>query len=228
MKIRLFGFIGMLCALSVPTAYGQILGQNLKVFVGYSNLQGEGFLNRNTPSGVFDNEFFRDRTTLHGANLEITGAAHGIGITGDFSFNRNRQHSDFIGGSNAVNTDVYYFMAGPSFQSNGPGRLEPFARILAGGAHTRFDVNHSENVSPGVLTNSFEAGSTSFAMGIGGGLDLRLGDGPYRLRLIQLDYAPIFLRDKSVEVLGAAGAIQPATLSGQRQDNLRLSVGFVF
>src|SRR5262249_20249204 len=112
MKVRLLGLIGLLigllCAMTGPAAYGQTLGQNLKVFVGYSNLQGEGFLNRNTPSGVFDNEFFRDRTTLHGANVEVTGAAHGIGITGDLSFNRNGQHSDFSGGSNSIDTDVYY------------------------------------------------------------------------------------------------------------------------
>jgi hypothetical protein len=57
---------------------------------------------------------------------------------------------------------------------------------------------------------------------------LRIGQGPYRIRLIQIDYTPVFLRDKSVQVLGTAGAIQPVNLSGQRQDNVRFSFGVVF
>ena len=126
-----------------------------------------------------------------------------------------------------MNTDIYYFMAGPSFHYNGTARIEPFGRILAGGAHTRFDVSQRTDLAAGTATSSFESGSTNFAMGVGGGLDLRISDGPYRVRLIQVDYTPVFFRDKSIQVLQQAGALS-STLDGQRQDNLRFSFGFVF
>lgn len=232
MKSRYFVVLTVaLCVLAFASpSQAQIFGQNLKVFVGYSNLQGEGFRNQNTdlPSGI-NTDFFRDRTTLHGGNVSVTGAFKGIGLTGDVSFNRNRQNSDGATGRNSIDTDVVYFMAGPSFHYNGTNHIEPFGRILAGGAHTRFDISNTTTLSSGLeATNSFVAKSTSFAMGAGGGLDLRIGDGPYRVRLIQIDYTPVFLRDKSVDVLGASGAIQPVNLDGQRQDNIRFSFGFVF
>jgi hypothetical protein len=34
-------------------------GKNLKIFVGYANLQAEGLQNNNTPPGIFDTDFFR-------------------------------------------------------------------------------------------------------------------------------------------------------------------------
>ena len=110
---------------------------------------------------------------------------------------------------------------------DGNAGLEPFGRILAGGAHTRFEVSNQVALDPGTVTSSFEAGSTSFAMGVGGGLDLRIGDGPHRFRLIQVDYTPVFLRDKTIQVLRQSGAFT-SNLDGQRQNNVRFSVGFVF
>jgi len=43
-----------------------------------------------------------------------------------------------------------------------------------------------------------------------------------------MDWAPVFLKDRTVEVLGSSGIIEPATLNGQRQDNWRFSVGLAF
>ena len=63
----------------------QVVGKNLKIFVGYANLQAEGLQNTNTPPNLFDSDFFRDRTTLHGVDASITGAYKGVGITGDVS-----------------------------------------------------------------------------------------------------------------------------------------------
>jgi hypothetical protein len=49
-----------------------------------------------------------------------------------------------------------------------------------------------------------------------------------KLRVLQLDWTPVFLRDRTVQVLGTNGVIQPSTLEGQRQDNVRFSFGVVF
>jgi len=216
-------------ALAAVPANAQVAGKNLKIFVGYANLQAEGLQNNNTPEGIFNTDFFRDRTTLHGVDASITGAFKGVGITGDVSWTRHRLQSDITGGQANDDVDMVYFMGGPAFHYAGDRRVEPFARILAGGAYTSRSVSSTVTLPPAsTATTSFETNSTSFAMGVGGGLDVRLGDGPVRLRIIQIDYTPIFFRDRSIDVLGGAGAIQPVNLEGQRADNVRFAFGIVF
>jgi opacity protein-like surface antigen len=206
----------------------QVVGKNLKIFVGYSNLQAEGLQNTNTPPNLFNSDFFRDRTTLHGVDASITGAYKGVGVTGDVSFNRHSLDSDINGGHGSDDLDIWYFLAGPAFHYAGDRRVEPFARVLAGAAYTRRNVAVSFNNGASTSTSSFQTNATSFAMGLGGGLDVRLGAGPVRLRVVQIDYTPIFFRDRAISILGDAGAIQPANLEGDRADNVRVAVGIVF
>ena len=202
--------------------------QRAEFFIGYSNLQAEGLPDRNDANFPFDDDFFKRRTTLHGVNASITGfPTKRFGLTGDFSFNRKERTSTVINGRNFIKNDTYYFMGGPSVKFRNMGRVEPFMRVMAGGAHTRFEVSSRRDLTTGTVNSSFDVGTTDFAMGAGGGLDIRLGD-KFSLRLIQIDYTPIFLRDKSISVLGQAGALQPFTLQGQRQDNVRFSAGLVF
>ena len=59
------------------------------------------------------------------------------------------------------------------------------------------------------------------------GLDMMVTD-RFKVRLFQVDYSPIFLGDRGVNVLGQAGIIQPLQLDGQRQDNVRISFGIIF
>jgi len=217
---------------AVPCNAQVAADKKVKVFLGYSNLQAEGLQNTNTPPGIFDTEFFRDRTTLHGGNFELTGTYKGVGLTGDVSFNRDGRTTEFTGGHSTINTDITYYMGGPQFSYAGMRRVEPFFRVLAGGAYTKHEVSATVNLPPGgpaaTATTSFESSSNSFAMGVGGGLDVRLGDGPVRLRIIQVDYTPIFFSDKAISVLGPSGAVQPFNLEGQRADNVRFAFGFVF
>jgi opacity protein-like surface antigen len=198
-------------------------------FIGYSNLQGEGIPNQNDPGDVFSDDFFERRTGLHGVHLAATGYFNNfVGITGDFSFHRKKDTFEFGGGDQDVlDTRVLYFMAGPKVKFRNASRVEPFVHLLAGGAHTRFEVNTTETFPGGTFDTSFDTGATDFAMALGGGIDVRLSDN-FSLRLIQVDYAPVFLKDRSINRLGAAGAIQPFTLEGQRQDNLRISIGLTF
>ncbi len=213
---------------SAVVAAGQSSGA--QIFVGYANLQSEGFPNRNQPGWLFDTDFFRDRTTLHGVNASLSGYGDSVlGFTGDFSFDRNDNSATFTGGHVSRNTDVYYFLGGPSMKWNrgSSGGVEPFIRLMGGAAHTRFKATNTLDLSGGTETTSFEVGTTDFAAGVGGGLDLKAGERT-RIRLFQVDYLPVFLRDHSVDVLGANGVIQPSTLNGQRQDNFRFSVGLVF
>ncbi|MBI3653052.1 MAG: porin family protein [Acidobacteria bacterium] len=226
MKRFVFAFFCVAVLSSVGIAQSDKKGD---FFIGYSNLQAEGIPNRDNPSSVFDKNFFDRRAGLHGVNVSATGYFFKyFGITGDFSFHRDKNTDDFgSSGSDRLDTQVYYFMVGPKLKFRNPSRLEPYVHALAGGAHTRFKVNSTVNTSGGTFNNSFTTSATDFAVAVGGGLDVRLSDN-FSLRLIQVDYAPIFLKDRSIQTLGGSGAIVPFTLEGQRQDNIRISVGLVF
>jgi opacity protein-like surface antigen len=203
------------------------VAQNPEFFVGYSNLQSEGLPERNDPGWVFNTDFFKSRTTLHGLNASVAGYVKGFGLTGDFSFNRKGRSDEFTGGEDERHTDTFYFLAGPSIKFTRTSKAQPFVRVMAGAAHTRFEAKREFDDPGGTTTNSFEVGSTDFAASAGGGMDLRMGE-RVKLRVFQVDWTPVFLRDRTVQVLGSNGVIQPSTLNGQRQDNFRFSFGVVF
>jgi opacity protein-like surface antigen len=212
---------------SAPALFAQS-DRKTEISVTYSNLQAQGLPDKNNSNGIFGTDFFNNRTTLHGFDAEVTTFPTGtFGLTGDFSFNENRRSDDFFLRRNSLRTDIFYFTGGPTVSFARSGRLQPFARFLAGAAHTRFDVTSELSLLVGNVTNSFKTGTTDFALTAGGGLDWRLSD-HLKLRVIQVDYAPVFLRDQSINTLTAAGALQPFTLNGQRMDNVRFGFGIVF
>lgn len=204
-----------------------VSAQSPEFFIGYSNLQSEGLPERNDPGWAFNSDFFKSRTTLHGINAAVTGYIENFGITGDFSFNRKGHSDDFAGGQSKRHTDTYYFLAGPTVKLNKGGKAQPFGRVMAGAAHTRFEASTEFDNPLGTNTSSFDVGSTDFTAAVGGGVDIRMGE-RVKLRVVQVDWAPVFLRDRTVQVLGANGVIQPSTLNGQRQDNWRFAFGFAF
>src|SRR5262249_17693777 len=108
----------------------------------------------------------------------------------------------------------------------GHSKVEPFARAMAGVGHARFEIGHTNTSS--ATTLSIADATTNFALGVGGGLDMRMGEGPYRLRLIQVDYLSVFLGEKVVSFRDAFGALQQTNLQKQRLNNVRFSFGFVF
>ena len=126
--------------LSASSLYSQS-ERPVEVYVGYSNLQGEGLHSQNDPNNLISNGFLNDRTTLHGVNAAISFFPFAtFGLTGDLSFNRKRNSTDVTGGTDSANTDIWYFMAGPTFTIPGSSRFQPFARVMAGAAHTAFEV----------------------------------------------------------------------------------------
>ena len=92
---------------------------------------------------------------------------------------------------------IYSIFYGPQFSYRKPSRTA-FAHILLGGAHTSVKV-----VPTGPHASDF-----TFAMGLGGGLDLPLKNGA-AIRVLQADYL-------HTNALGIA------------QNNFRLSAGVVF
>ena len=190
------------------------------VFVGYSNLQAQAL--RNT------NDFLDRRLTLNGVNGAATLFALGsIGVTGDVSWNRQGNSVDVANGKDSEHTDVWYFMGGPSYSYAVSEHFQPFARILAGVARTNFQAKQKRTFTDTNRTTLFDLGSTDFAMGFGGGLDIRVSD-RFHVRAIQFDWAPVFFDDDAITVLGTPGVLRTGFLDGKRQDNFRFSFGVTF
>jgi hypothetical protein len=146
------------------------------------------------------------RTGQHGLNLAYTRyVAEHVGLTFDASAHLKRDNATFNNLNFERKRDQYHFLGGVQFKSRrGAGRVRPFAHVLAGGALFR-----------GFASSLTQAGNTyiiddaqSFALALGGGLDVRAGR-RFDIRLIQADYLPTFF-------------------GSTRQDNLRLSFGVVF
>jgi hypothetical protein len=91
----------------------------------------------------------------------------------------------------------------PSFKFSN-SKVQPFARVMAGGAHTRFEAEREFTGVLGTTSSSFEVGATDFAAAAGGGIDIQVGE-RMKLRVVQFDWTPVFLRDRTVQVLGTNG-----------------------
>ena len=160
-----------------------------------------------------------DRESFHGFNVSgVYNVSRYIGIKGDVSgtysnrgFSFNVPIPEGGGGSIAFETksSLYNFLGGVQVKDNSnSGRLKPFAHALAGTAYSRIKIS-GLGCSPGIDCTGFEGGSeTNFAGAFGGGLDVRLSR-RVQIRLIQVDYNPIWF-------------------DGGVQNNIRFGFGLVF
>jgi opacity protein-like surface antigen len=140
-----------------------------------------------------------------------------FGIKGDFSFHFNNESNrgpiaactpvcttvtqDF-----QLKTRVYNFLAGPEFKARNSTRFTPFVHALGGFAHTSATFT-----TPGPThIFSVKRNDNSFAMGLGGGLDIRASN---RVSFrAMMDYNPVFVHDST----------------GGRRDFVRFSLGLLF
>lgn len=215
---KLFTTLGMLLALSLVSL---AQGKRAEVFVGYSNLQADRSFDSLGNFSSFQDTF--KRNGLHGGEVSVTGfPVAWLGLTGDFSYHQKDSSASVAGGTNQYERRIFYFMGGPTFKVRNPTRVEPFVHGLLGGAHIREKFVLTPTGTTGPAPANFTVSNTKFALGLGGGLDVRLGD-KFSLRLIQVDYTPIFTGDRVFVVNNNS-----LRLSKNRVDNLRLSVGLVF
>lgn len=182
-------------------------------FVGYSALGeagGRGIISFGSNAAVAANY-----TAKAGFEASmIRNFSKHFGIKGDFSAHFNNESASgpltactpvctTATQSFQLKTRVYNFLAGPEFKARNKTRFTPFAHVLAGVAHTSATFT-----TPGPTFNLLlKKSDNSFAMAIGGGLDIRASK---RVSFRgALDYNPVFVHDST---------------SGTR-DFLRLSLG---
>lgn len=146
------------------------------------------------------------RTGQHGLNLAYTRrVSEHVGLTFDASAHFKRDDFTVNNLTFERKRDQYHFLGGVQFKSRpGTSRVAPFAHVLAGGALFRGFASSLTAAGNTYLIDD----ATSFALAVGGGLDVRASK-HFDLRVIQADYLPTFF-------------------GSTRQDNLRLSFGVVF
>ncbi|HEV2912123.1 MAG TPA: outer membrane beta-barrel protein [Pyrinomonadaceae bacterium] len=215
-KLLLLASLILACA---PLSFAQTTDEYNKVefYGGYSHNRVDTGLSDDDPD-------FRDiideREGFNGFETSITGNVHKyVGLKFDVSgAYRSENFALSNGATGDVDSSIYNFLGGVQLKDNRKegGMLRPFAHFLAGAAHQRVEVN-SPQLNALIGVNSFEAEDTSFALGIGGGLDIRVHP-RVDIRAISLDYNPVFSGDQT---------IQGQTFDGRTQHNFRIGAGIV-
>ena len=150
----------------------------------------------------------------------------GVGnVTGHFKTETFVDHFTDSGGhtdTNRVTDRVWQFLGGVQVKDNRAEgrRFKPFAHALVGVAH---QTSHDVQTSTGGANFTLDDNPTSFAMKLGGGLDVRLNS-RVDLRMIEFDYNPIFARDRDV----SGNADFTLHVAGRRSNTYTFGVGLAF
>ena len=188
---------------------------NIEIYGGYSFLLFDSF--RAVDPVI--NDILRTRVHFHGADLSATfNFSRYVG--GQFDFSIYKRKEDFIlGGLGAeAEAGIQNYLFGVQFKDNaedGP-TLRPFGHVLVGVSRQRLELDSLQFV-PVFGDDEFAFRRNSFAMAMGGGVDVRLTDN-VSLRPIKFDYLPVFVNEF---------ANQGVIFDGHTQHNFRAGAGVV-
>ena len=170
-------------------------------------------------------KFFCARRGFNGFDASVTYNFHKyVGVKGNFSGHFNSE--TFVDGAQTENSQsrIYNFLAGVQIKDNRKeGRaVRPFAHALFGAARVNLQSIHSAPPAPPPF-NSFTTGGkdTSFAMKLGGGLDVKAGK-HFDVRVIEINYNPIFGGERAL--VGSPFPTLPQIAKGRTAHNF--SIGF--
>jgi opacity protein-like surface antigen len=166
--------------------------------------------------------FFCDRRSFHGFDASATyNVSRYVGLKADVTGHYKSEAFVDATETNDTRERLHQFLFGVQLKDNSrAARLKPFAHALAGAARYT-DRNHE--FGPGFDARIRDR-LTSFALKLGGGLDVRAGR-HLDVRLFEFDYNPVFARRRSLEVTGLPLSI---TLGGQAAHNFAVGAGLAF
>jgi len=181
--------LAFLCAAVLMTALAAAAQEHpsTEVVVGYSYMRA----NPNTSSA--------DSFNLNGGTASVAFYPwHWLGFAADFAGNHVGQI-----GSTGVDNNLFTYLFGPRVRLPGTTHFKPFAQTLVGTAH-----------ATGATAFAGAGTHNSFAMAVGGGLDIPMTH-HWGIRAFEVDYLPTWF---------------PETAGGNRvvQNNLRVSTGVRF
>ena len=149
-------------------------------------------------------DFRSERVPLNGAVGEVVANVHrNVGIVANFAatFADTDLVDNISGRSFRTKIQRYTLLLGPRFNWRNSSALTPFGHALFGAAHYRAKFPDND-------INCSNRDETAFAMGFGGGLDIKAGR-RIDIRAVEVDYIPVFF-------------------SHRREDNIRFSAGVKF
>lgn len=188
----------------------------VEVYGGYSHNRVDTGISDDDPDF---SDIVNEREGFNGFETSVTGNVHKYaGLKFDFSGAYRSDNFTSGGFTGNVDSSIYNILGGVQLKDNRKegGTVRPFAHFLAGVAHQRLNVD-STGLNTLIGVDSFEADDTSFALGLGGGVDVRVHP-RVDIRAIQFDYNPVFSGDQT---------IQGQTFPGQTQHNFRIGAGIV-
>jgi len=184
MKLKVV--VCLLTFTAIGTAAGAQETPKLDLFAGYSYVRANP-----STSGV-------DSFPLHGGSASLAYHATGwVSAVADFGGYTN---GNILGSGAGGTLSTYLF--GPRVSYRRHSRITPFGQVLFGVAHIGGDNGLA-----------FSASSNSFAMTLGGGVDVKVA-GRFAIRPAQVEYLLTHFDE-----LGTGG---------RSQNNLRVSSGIVF
>ena len=180
--------------------------------------------------GLNSQKFFCARRNFNGFDAAITGnISRYVGFTGNITghWKKTSYLDNFtppgVNQTLANDEKFWNFLGGVQFKDNRRSkRIKPFGHVLAGVA--RYSNRQSQTLDLFPAFNfTIEDRATSFAMKIGGGVDLKVGK-RIDIRLIQADYTPVFAKDRNPERISG-----PFTVSfvGRTMNGLTIGAGIV-
>lgn len=137
-----------------------------------------------------------------------------FGLTGDFSTHFKSEPQTFFGNPSRAKLRTSNFLGGPQVKFFNAQKVTPFMHALFGASRNRNQVSNA------LATATDEY--TSFAMAIGGGLDLNLSK-HVDIRLLQVEWVPVFAKDR--RVIATDNVVYD--IRGTRRNDWRFAVGIV-
>jgi opacity protein-like surface antigen len=189
---------------------------HVELYGGYSFLLLDGFETNN----VDFNDILNNKIHFHGADLSATfNFSRYVGVQFDFSIHERSEGLDQFGVPGDAQANIQHYLFGVQVKNNskdGP-RFRPFGHFLLGVSRQKLDFD-SSLLTPIIGNNQFSFRQNSFALGAGGGVDVRIAN-VFSIRPVKLDYLPVFIDD--FNALGIS-------FNSRTQHNFRAGAGVVF
>jgi hypothetical protein len=176
--------------------------------------------------GTNSQKFFCDRRNFNGFDASVTyNVSRYFGLKGNVTghFKQESFVDDFGGITQTIGVRerLYNFLGGVQLKDNrvGGGRLRPFAHVLAGAA--RYTNRQTQTIDAFPQFDFVAEDSvTSFALKLGGGLDVRAGR-RVDIRVVEFDYNPAFVGDRGFKTVSG-----PFTFRAEGRTAHNYTIGF--
>lgn len=175
-------------------------------------------------------DFFCKRRAFNGFDASATfNLTKYIGIKGNVTGHfRSQSYVDRFNPPGVMQTidnqeRLYQILGGIQIKNNSKSaRAKPFAHALVGFA--RYTNRQSQDLDLFPFANfTIEDRETSFAMKLGGGIDLRAGK-RFDVRVFEFDYNPVFAGNRNPRSIAGPFTVN---LSGKTAHNFTIGIGLV-